>query len=144
MQELLDNRILMASFSAWFVAQLLKFLGTLLLCGRIDLTRLVGAGGMPSAHSALVTALAVATGRTTGFSSPLFAVAVVLAGIVMYDATGVRQAVGNQAEVLNRIVDDLYHDGSIREERLRELLGHTQVEVLVGCVLGIAFALVLT
>ena len=143
MQELLGNRILVASFSAWFVAQLLKFMGTLLFQRKLDLTRLVGAGGMPSAHSALVTSLALATGRTTGFSSPLFAVALVLAGIVMYDATGVRQAVGNQAEVLNRIVDDLYHGESIREERLRELLGHTQVEVLAGSMLGIAFALLL-
>ncbi len=144
MQELLGNRILVASLSAWFVAQSLKFLGTLLFYRRVDLTRLVGAGGMPSAHSALVTAMALATGRTTGFGSPLFAVAVILASIVMYDATGVRQAVGSQAEVLNRIVDDLYHGGSIREERLRELLGHTQVEVLAGSMLGIAFALLLS
>ncbi len=136
------NRILWASVLAWGTAQVLKFLVVLAVERRIDLTRLVGAGGMPSSHTAFVSAVAVSVGMNTGFNSPLFAVTFVFASIVMYDATGVRQAVGKQAEVLNAIVDDLYHVRGIREERMRELLGHTPVEVLAGAVLGIAMALI--
>ncbi|MEW6524819.1 MAG: divergent PAP2 family protein [Bacillota bacterium] len=144
MDGLLQNRVLWASLVAWALAQVLKFVVVLVMDRRVDLTRLVGAGGMPSSHTAFVSALALATGRVEGFHSPLFAVAFVFASIVMYDATGVRQAVGKQAEVLNKIVDDLYHAAGIREERLRELLGHTPVEVLAGAVLGITVAVFFT
>lgn len=142
MDGIFQNRILWASGVAWALAQLTKFMVVLVADRRIDLTRLVGAGGMPSSHTAFVCALSLATGREVGFHHPLFAVAFVFASIVMYDATGVRQAVGRQAEVLNQIVDDLYHAAGIRPERLRELLGHTPIEVLAGALLGITTALV--
>jgi len=141
LNEIFQNRILWASGLAWTLAQFTKFVVVLVVNGRVDLTRLVGAGGMPSSHTAFVSALSLSTGLEVGFHHPLFAVALVFASIVMYDATGVRQAVGRQAEVLNQIVDDLYHAAGIRPERLRELLGHTPIEVVVGALLGITTAL---
>lgn len=141
MAALLHNTALVASVAAWVAAQVLKFVIVLAVKRRFDLARLVGPGGMPSSHTAFVSALALATGRLAGFDSPLFAVAFVLASIVVYDATGVRQAVGQQAEVLNRIIDDFYHGRSIHKARLRELLGHSPVEALAGVALGVAAAL---
>ena len=104
---------------------------------RWDLSRMLGSGGMPSSHSALVVALATATGRIEGFGSTAFAIAVGLAVIVMYDAANVRRAAGQQAELLNRIVEDFYRDKHVDGEKLKELLGHTPVEVAAGAVLGI-------
>ncbi|MEW6547675.1 MAG: divergent PAP2 family protein [Bacillota bacterium] len=144
MSALLSNVVLGASVIAWVVAQILKFLVVLVRERRFDLARLVGAGGMPSSHTAFVSALATATGRMVGWESPLFAVALVFASIVVYDATGVRQAVGRQAEVLNKIIDDFYHNRSIHQARLRELLGHSPVEALAGVALGAAIAIIVT
>jgi len=92
---------------------------------------------MPSSHAAFVSALATTVGLDQGFDSALFAVCVVFASVVMYDAAGVRRAASTQARIINQIVDELFHGKPIREERLRELLGHTPVEVLVGSVVGI-------
>ncbi|MBE3573934.1 MAG: divergent PAP2 family protein [Firmicutes bacterium] len=135
-----SNSVLLTALLAWLIAQTAKGLLVLIRQRRLDFRRFVGAGGMPSSHSAFVSSLATGIGMTTGWNSPLTALAVVFALIVMYDAAGVRYAAGRQAEVLNRIVDDLYHGGRVREERLRELLGHTPVEVLVGAALGIVVA----
>jgi len=126
------------------MAQLIKFAVVLLFKRRLDLARLVGSGGMPSSHTAFVSALAIGTGRVLGFGSPFFAMAFVFASIVVHDATGVRRAVGQQAEILNKILDDLYRGSGIRPERLRELLGHTALEALAGAALGAATAVVLT
>jgi acid phosphatase family membrane protein YuiD len=134
----------MISLTAWAIAQFLKGVWVLFKDRRINFRRFVGAGGMPSSHSAFVTSLGTAIGNISGWRSPLTALAWVFALIVMYDAAGVRWAAGKQAEILNRIVDDIYHNGRVREERLKELLGHTPVEVLAGALLGIIVAVLLT
>ena len=95
---------------------------------------------MPSSHTALVVSLATATGIHTGFNSPLFALSVVLASIVMYDAAGVRRAAGKQAKVINKLIVEMEVQHSVRETRLKELLGHTPLEVLAGALLGILIA----
>lgn len=141
MQALLDNRILIAALMAWLVAQVTKTVYEFVRYHKLKLNRLVSSGGMPSSHTALVTGLAAATGRVTGISSPAFAVAVVLAGVVMYDAAGVRRAVSIQARILNQMIDEAYQGKPFAEKRLRELIGHTPVQVLVGALLGIGIAL---
>lgn len=122
-------------------AQLTKFLVALGRDGRVNFKRLVELGGMPSAHSASVAALSTGVALEQGISSPLFGVTAFYSLMTMYDAAGIRRSAGRQAEVLNRIVDDLQMSGRVREERLLELLGHTPFEVLVGAALGIVFAL---
>ena len=108
------------------------------------LSRLVSAGGMPSSHSALVTGLATATGRQLGIASTAFAITVVLAAIVMYDAAGVRRAVSIQARILNQMIEDAFQGSLQGEKRLRELIGHTPIQVFVGGLLGVGVGLLLT
>ncbi len=134
--EITANEVLRASFWAWLIAQLLKFPVNILMYGKLDLKRMISSGGMPSSHSALVMALAVGIGKTVGWSTPMFAIAVVVAAVVMYDAAGVRRAAGKQAEVLNQIIDELYQGSHITPERLKELIGHSPIEVVVGAALG--------
>lgn len=141
---LFDNRILVASFLAWAVAQVSKTIYELFRQRKLNLNRLVSSGGMPSSHSALVTGLATAAGRVDGVGSAVFAIAVVLASIVMYDAAGVRRAVSIQARILNQMIDEAFQGHPIAEERLRELIGHTPVQVFVGGLVGIAVGLLLT
>jgi len=136
----LRNPALLAPLLAWAMSQILKFLVDYAVHRRPDFTRLVNPGGMPSSHSSLVSSMSVMVGRISGWSSPVFAVASVLSLIVLYDAAGIRRAAGRQARVINRIVDDLYRKHRVREERLRELLGHTPLEVLAGVGLGAAVA----
>ncbi len=138
MADLLSNQVLLAGLAAWLVAQSIKIGIDLGRTGRINFRFLVSAGGMPSAHAALVTALATVIARQVGLGSPLFAVSAVFASVVMYDAAGVRQAASVQARILNRMLDELFTQHAFNERRLRELLGHTPVEVFVGAVLGIA------
>ncbi len=144
MQALLSNQILIASFLAWAVAQLTKTVYECIRYRELKLSRLVSSGGMPSSHSALVTSLATATGRITGLSSPAFAIAAVLAGIVMYDAAGVRRAVSIQARILNQMIDDAFQGRPFAEKRLRELIGHTPIQVFVGALLGVGVGLIVT
>lgn len=140
--EVLNNKILLVSILACLTAQGLKLLIELFKHGKIDLRFLFTTGGMPSAHSALVASLATAVGITVGWSSPDFAIATLFAIIVMFDAAGVRQAAGLQARIINQIVDELFHEHkSFNEARLKELLGHTPIQVLVGVILGICIAL---
>ncbi|HEU5228057.1 MAG TPA: divergent PAP2 family protein [Ktedonobacteraceae bacterium] len=141
---LLDNRILLASFLAWAIAQVSKTIYELFRQRKFNLSRLVSSGGMPSSHSALVTGLATATGRVNGVGSAVFAITVVLASIVMYDAAGVRRAVSIQARILNQMIDEAFQGHPIAEERLRELIGHTPVQVFVGGLVGIVVGLLLT
>jgi acid phosphatase family membrane protein YuiD len=130
---------LLVALLACFIAQILKVAIELVRNGKINFRYLVTTGGMPSAHSALVGALATAVGLKMGWSSPEFAIACLFAIIVMYDAAGVRQAAGKQARILNQMMDELLQDDHrISEERLKELLGHTPFQVLVGLALGIA------
>lgn len=137
---ILDNHVLMISLLACVLAQLLKLIVELVRHGKVTFRTLVTTGGMPSAHSALVTALATGIGQTLGWASGDFAIAFIFAIIVMYDAAGVRQAAGKQARILNQIVDELFSGdhAQFNEERLKELLGHTPVQVIAGSALGIA------
>lgn len=142
MQELWNNHILMASLLAWAIAQVSKTIYECVRYRELKFSRLVSSGGMPSSHSALVTGLATATGRLTGLDSPAFAIDAVLAGIVMYDAAGVRRAVSIQARILNQMIDDAFQGKPFAEQRLRELIGHTPIQVLVGALLGVGVALI--
>jgi acid phosphatase family membrane protein YuiD len=139
----MTNQALLAGVLGATIAQLIKFVTVLLRDRRIDVRTLVTTGGMPSSHSALVTGLATSVGLTEGFTSTLFDVSLVLAMVVMYDAAGVRRAAGKQARIINQIIFDLQHSLSFQESRLKELLGHTPLEVIGGAILGIlvAFAL---
>ena len=141
LEQLLVNDALMASALAWALAQVSKLLIYLLREGKLNVRYLTTAGGMPSSHSALVTALATRIGMDDGVGSGLFAVAVVFAGVVLYDAAGVRRAVSHQARILNQILDEAVEYQRFSEKRLLELLGHTPFEVLVGLLLGIITAL---
>lgn len=126
---------------AWVIAQVTKVALTSARQRRLNLRVLAETGGMPSSHSAIVMGLTSAVGRINGVGSAAFAVALILSLVVMYDAAGVRRAAGRQAAVLNRLVEDLVHMRGIQEDRLRELLGHTPVEVLVGAVIGVVVGL---
>ncbi len=132
-----DNHVLFIAFVAWTVSQVLKVVFNIMKYGRFDLTRLIGSGGMPSSHTAVVIALAVSIGREIGWDSTVFAFSVVMAFVVMYDAAGVRRAAGKQAEVINQMIQDVYQGTHISQERLKELIGHTPVEVLAGALLGV-------
>jgi uncharacterized protein len=134
----LENRILLSALLAWLIAQTIKLAIALIRNHRVDFRYMVSAGGMPSAHSALVTALATAVAREQGLDSALFAVSTIFAAVVMYDAAGVRQAVSVQARILNRMLDEIFTQHAFSERRLFELLGHTRLEVFVGFVLGAA------
>lgn len=143
MDQLLSNNVLASVAVAWALAQVSKLLITLLRERKLRLSHLVSAGGMPSSHSALVTALATRVGIEQGVQSAVFAVTVVLAAVVMYDAAGVRRAVSVQARILNRMLEEVIEYQRFSEKRLRELLGHTPFEVLVGALLGFATAVTL-
>ena len=135
------NEVLQVALLAWLVAQGAKTLLYWRQEGRLNLERLVGSGGMPSSHSALAVALLTGVGLREGWSATITAVTFVFAVIVMYDAAGVRRSAGKQARVLNKIVNELAANKPLREERLKELLGHTPFEVIIGALLGIVIAL---
>ena len=128
---------------AWAIAQIAKVTLTSVREHRLNLRVLAETGGMPSSHSAIVAGLTTAVGRHAGLASPDFAIALIFSFVVMYDAAGLRRAAGRQAEVLNRLVEDLVHMRGVQEARLRELLGHTPVEVLVGALIGLIVGLLL-
>ena len=137
--EILSNRAIVAAVTAWAIAQGLKVLLTLLISRRFDRTRMWGSGGMPSSHSAMVCALTTTVGIREGCASSMFALACCFAGIVMYDAAGVRRSTGRNAAVINHLVEALAGNGTYTfdEERLKELVGHTPIQVLAGAMLGI-------
>lgn len=136
--DVLNNRVLLAALLGWLFAQVLKVLFVFWSEKRLDFSRMVGSGGMPSSHSALITAMAVSVGKYAGLDSIAFAIAVSVALVVMYDAANVRREAGRQAELLNRIVLELYRDNHFNHEKLKELLGHTPLEVAAGALLGLA------
>lgn len=142
LHEIITNMALVVPICAWAVAQLAKTSVALLQGKGLDFRYLVSSGGMPSAHSAVVTALATAVGMIQGFGSAVFGITVILALVVMYDAAGVRQSVSHQSAVLNRIVHELTLRQPITrlEADIRELIGHTPFQVIVGAALGIAVA----
>ena len=134
------NRIFVASVTSWFVAQLLKVLLGVLRDRRFDFKWLVSSGGMPSSHAATAVCLTTSIGLYYGFDSGLFAIALCFAVITMFDAQGVRWHSGKQAAALNRILADIYANKGIQEAPLKQLLGHTPVEVYAGGALGILIA----
>jgi acid phosphatase family membrane protein YuiD len=139
--DILDNHVLLVALAACFIAQIIKAVIEIIRHRKLNLRVLVGTGGMPSAHSALVTALTCGIGQTIGWASPVFAATLVFSIIVMYDATGVRQAAGKQAKILNQIIDELFQEKpEFNEDRLKELLGHTPFQVIVGSALGAAIS----
>ncbi len=139
--NIFNNHVLLVALIACFAAQALKLLIELIKNGKVSVSVLVTTGGMPSAHSALVTALAAGVGQTIGWDSPEFALATVFAIIVMYDAAGVRQAAGKQARILNQVIDEMFQDHpEIAAERLKELLGHTPFQVIAGSALGVTIS----
>ena len=138
------NRPLWAAALGWFIAQLIKTLAALRKDKRLNLGHLVASGGMPSSHSALVVGLATAIARVDGLQSAPFALAAIFAGVVRYDAAGVRLAVSRQARVLNLMVDDFFHERGLREQRLRELIGHTPIQVFAGAIIGIVIGILMT
>lgn len=139
-EQLFSNNILWISILAWFIAQSLKVIITLITVRKLDIKRFVGSGGMPSSHSAFVVSLAVSIGETQGYNSPMFALAATFAMIVMYDAAGVRRAAGKQAAVLNDILAQLQSKRGVSDKKLKELIGHTPIEVIIGALLGILIA----
>ena len=141
MGELLRNDALIASVVAWWLAQASKLLIMLLRERKVRLSLLASAGGMPSAHSAVVVALTTRVGIQDGVGSTSFALALVFAGIVLYDAAGVRRAVSHQARILNRILEEVLEYQRFSEKRLLDLLGHSPFEVFVGSLLGLLVAL---
>lgn len=140
--ELKVNHLFIVTLSAWGFAQLIKVFIGVIKTKRFDFRWLVGTGGMPSAHASGASALAVTSGFDYGFNSGIFALAVVFAIVTMFDAQGVRRSAGSQAKILNRVMDDIYWKGKIQESRLKELIGHTPVEVIIGSIMGMLMAII--
>ncbi|MDE7404817.1 MAG: divergent PAP2 family protein [Lachnospiraceae bacterium] len=142
--ELLQNKIFVSAVIGWLVAQVLKTLIHFILTKKLVAERMVGSGGMPSSHSATVCALATATGIQYGGGGFEFAVTVMLAIIVMYDAMGVRRETGKQGQVLNEMLEVFTNMGKqiSAEAKLKEFVGHTPLQVLMGAILGIAIAVI--
>ncbi|MFC1709848.1 divergent PAP2 family protein [Candidatus Omnitrophota bacterium] len=140
--ELRVNHLFLVTISAWTFAQLIKVFLGVLRTKRFDFRWLIGTGGMPSAHASGASALAITAGFDYGFNSGIFALGVVFAIVTMFDAQGVRRSTGSQAKILNKVMEDIYWKGKIQEQRLRELIGHTPVEVIIGSIIGILIAII--
>ena len=138
--SVISYKILIIPAGAWCIAQVLKLFIDFIRNRHLDFSNLITMGGMPSSHSATVTSLATAIGMKEGFASTLFALSVFFAIIVMYDAAGVRQTVGHQSNVLNKILDELFKGKPAFEQRFKELIGHSRPQVLAGALLGILLA----
>jgi hypothetical protein len=139
--QIIKNKIFMTTVSAWLIAQAVKVFIGVVRQRRFDFRWFVGTGGMPSSHAAGASCLATAIGLEYGFSSVYFALAAAFAIVVMFDAQGVRRATGRQAGILNKISEDIYWRGKFDEGKLRELIGHTPIEVIAGFLLGVVIAL---
>ncbi len=134
--DIINNKCVYVPILLWLAIQVFKFLTELVIHKKLDIKRLVGAGGMPSSHSAIVCALAVLIGREYGFNSGNFGIAIIMAFVVMYDAAGVRRAAGKQARILNKILETPGLTTLEVQEKLVEVLGHTPVQVFVGAIIG--------
>ena len=138
---IIDNKIFMVTVYVWVIAQAIKFILGVFREKRINFRWFIRSGGIPSSHAAGVTAMATACGLQEGFASVAFALAAVFALVIMFDAQGVRRAAGQQAAILNQIVDDIYAHQPIKPEQLFELIGHTPIQVFIGAILGASLAL---
>lgn len=137
LNQIIHNKCIYTPFILWVLIQTFKVISELIVNKRLDVKRIVGAGGMPSSHSAIVCSLATCVGKEYGFDTGTFAVAFVMAFVVMYDAAGVRRAAGKQARILNKILETPGLTTVEVQERLVELLGHTPIQVFVGALIGI-------
>lgn len=137
-----EYKYIIVPVATWFFIQLFKVVYDLIKTKKFNFKRIMGAGGMPSSHSAVATSLATLIGNNEGFESSQFAIAAIFACVVMYDAAGVRRAAGKQAKLLNKIVDTPGLSNVEVTERLVEVLGHTPFQVIVGAVLGIIVGLI--
>lgn len=137
-----ENKVFLIAALSWFIAQTIKVIHTFIVNKRFDFTRFVGSGGMPSSHASFVMGLTTAVGLKHGWDSTYFAISLAVSLVIMYDAAGVRRAVGKQAFILNKMIDDMQHKKKniVTEKRLKELIGHTPVEVFAGAILGIIIA----
>ena len=140
---ILEYKYLVVPFATWFFIQLFKLIYDLVTTKKFNFKRILGAGGMPSSHSAVVVSLATKIGKSQGITSPIFGLAVIFAFIVMYDAAGVRRAAGKQAQILNKIVQTPGLTGVEVTEKLQEFLGHTPTQVFVGAFIGLVVGFVL-
>lgn len=136
--QIITNKCVYVPIAIWTIVQVMKIIIEYIKTRKINFRRLVGAGGMPSSHSAIVCALASCIGKEYGFDSGIFAIALIMAFVVMYDAAGVRRAAGKQAKVLNQMIEE---KGIHMKERLTELLGHTPFEVFMGAIFGMVNAI---
>ncbi len=146
LQDLLENPVLISTVLSWFIAQILKTSLHTIVSRSFVPERLIGTGGMPSSHSATVCGLTTSVAITVGLSSPEFAIASAFAIVTMYDALGIRRQAGKQAQILNEMIQvfaDMGREEISPEDRLKELLGHTPLQVLAGAILGIAIAFII-
>lgn len=134
--DIITNKCIYVPILLWFFVQVFKVVTELIKNKKLNIKRIVGAGGMPSSHSAIVCSLAVLIGREYGFDSGNFAIALIMAFVVMYDAAGVRRAAGKQARILNKILENPNLTTGEVQEKLVEFLGHTPIQVFVGAILG--------
>ena len=142
--DMLNNYALICSIMGWLIASVAKILIVLIREKRLDLKKIFASGGMPSSHSATVSSLAIAVAKTDSVRSTSFAIAFMFAFIVMYDASGVRRAAGEQARILNQVVNNMSENKPVYlKKNLKELIGHTPLEVVVGALLGILIALLI-
>lgn len=142
-KEMTTNKAIVIPFFLWLSIQIIKFITDLIKNKKVNFKRLLGAGGMPSSHSAVVTSLAVCIGKNYGFDSGIFALSVIMALVVMYDAAGIRRAAGKQARILNKIMENPELTTVEVQEKLIEALGHTPVQVFVGAIIGIVAGAIL-
>ena len=141
--QIMDNSVLIVVFWGWLISCVLKGLLECIKQRRLDITRFMGPGGMPSSHSTVVTCLTTSVGITNGFDTSLFAMCCVLSFVVMYDASGIRRAAGQQAKMINMIIDAWDESDPIEKQiKLKELLGHTPLEVIAGAALGVIISVV--
>ena len=138
----IQNKYIYIPFLLWFCIQLFKLIYDLVTTKKFNFKRILGAGGMPSSHSAVVVGLATLIGKGEGVDSPIFALSMVLAFVVMYDAAGVRRAAGKQAELLNKLIETPGLSGMQVSEKLVEVLGHTPFQVLVGALIGFVVGII--
>lgn len=136
-QGLFSNKVIFITLISWAIAQGIKIIIGLFQRKKFNFNWILRTGGMPSAHSAAVAALAFSLGKAYGFSSPLFGLAAIFALITMFDAQTWRHSIGVQARILNKMMDDIHEGRKIAEDRLKELVGHTPVEVFVGALIGV-------
>lgn len=142
LSEIFQNKILMITLTVWALAQCMKVFLGVVRERRFNFRWFIGTGGMPSSHAAGAAALATSCGLHAGFNSVPFALAAVFALVTMFDAQGVRRATGQQAEILNMILEDIYWRGKIEADRLVELIGHTPIQVFIGAIIGSCLAII--